>query len=395
MKYRLVEMLCNPENNADFDVEVFDTETQKKNISFDEVRCQTWCHWKQCEPRKIESSQCASCYNNEIISGKLICKNSQKAFPIINGIPRILPEDILIETLTKYHPEFIERYGQHFQSISGMDIPVDEQKKATLHSFSYQWTTFVDNFSYYKEIFLSFVHPYLAESDFPGKTVLEIGCGSGRPATTACQLGAEVVAMDLGEAVETAYQSSLKQPLLHIVQADAYAPPFKPCFDIVYSVGVLQHITDPNKALKGMYQTVSEQAQLILWVYGKREFWYQPIEWLRTLTTKMPYSVVRLMSMVFAVCSELFLLIPYRIMSKIPALNKLAEKIPGRIYAKFPFKENVVGWFDRLSAPVTYYFSQEDIEGMLKGAGFSGIEVYARKDASASWVVKAIKKIDE
>jgi hypothetical protein len=97
------------------------------------------------------------------------------------------------------------------------------------------------------------------------------------------------------------------------------------------------------------------------------------------------------LSIVLAIVSEVFLLIPYRILSRISITKKLADKIPGRIYANFPFRENVVGWFDRLGAPVTHYFSAADVRDMLADAGFQQIKVTARPGASASWIAQATR----
>jgi hypothetical protein len=92
-----------------------------------------------------------------------------------------------------------------------------------------------------------------------------------------------------------------------------------------------------------------------------------------------------------AVVSEGLFLTPYRILSKIPATKRIAEKIPGRIYASFPFRENVLGWFDRLGAPITHYFSKEDVQTMFENAGFKEIEIAPRPGASRSWVGQGTK----
>jgi len=132
----------------------------------------------------------------------------------------------------------------------------------------------------------------------------------------------------------------------------------------------------------------------VLWVYGIREVWYQPIEWLRRLTTRLPFPIVRALSHVLALLSEAFLLVPYRILAMMAPSRRLAERIPGRIYARLPYRENVLGWFDRLAAPVTYYFSEVDLHRLLTDAGFDEIRLYSRPDASASWVVDCVRSAE-
>jgi len=356
MKRRLMEMLCCPACRGELKLEVFESPGG--------------------DPA-------------EIMEGRLACTCGD-SYPIVGGVPRMLRGRLLSECLHHYHRGFLSRHGARFPAVP-LPSAGHDRKVATMHAFGYQWTTFVSNFQYYKDMFLSFIRPFLAEEDFKDRLVLDVGCGSGRPASIACSFGAEVVAVDLSEAVQTAFEQSRNYPKLHVVQADIYALPFRPRFDFVFSVGVLQHLPSPADALKSIARVVPADRRLVLWVYGKREWWYQPIEWLRQLTVRLPNGIVHGLSVLLAVLSEIFLLVPYRILSRLPWTRRLAETIPGRIYARFPFRENVIGWFDRLIAPITFYFSKSDVETMLQSAGFRDIAMYARPDASASWVVQAVK----
>lgn len=393
MKYRLLEILSCPDCNGDLYLETFNTEPVEYGtleINTSSTSCRNYCGLHKCEVSLISPHECINCYKTEIIEGKLACKCGY-ACPIIGGIPRILPKDLLAENLRHYHKNFIDKYPD---TISTKDNSAYTTKKkiATMHAFGYQWTTFVRNFEYFRDIFLGFVKPFLNEEDFRNKLVLEVGCGSGRPASVASSFGAEVIAIDISEAVQTAYMQSKYYPKLHVIQADAYSLPVKPCLDFVYSVGVLQHLPDPGSAIKSIARVVPSGHKFVIWVYAKRELWYQPIEWLRKLSVRMPYHLLHGLSFILAVLSEIFLLIPYRILSRFKLTQALAEKIPGRIYARFPFKENVLGWFDRLGAPVTHYFSKYEVERMLTNAGFDDIKIVARPDASASWVAQGIRK---
>jgi SAM-dependent methyltransferase/uncharacterized protein YbaR (Trm112 family) len=357
----------------------------------DRVPCRALCGLNQCQPENMTSADCQACYLTEIVEGKLTCPACGLHYPIVKGIPRLLTGTLLRESLVNYHPDFLARRGHEFSIPVENRAGADHKKAATMHAFSYQWTTFTENMDYFKEIFLGFVRPFLDEADFKDRLVLEVGCGSGRPASVAAGFGAEVVALDLSEAVQTAYSIGRHLPHLHVVQCDAYSIPFKPDFDLVYSVGVLQHLPDPGRALKSIAKTVPPGKPLILWVYAIRELWYHPIDLLRKIAGKFSFRRLHVLSVFLAGLSELFLLVPYRILSRIAATKNLAEYIPGRIYARFPFKENVLGWFDRLGAPITYYFSKQDVRRMLEEAGFCEIKVVPRPGASASWVARAVQ----
>lgn len=391
MKYRLLEFLADPETGEPFIVDAFTfRETDVKPV-FDSVRCQAKCHWKNAPSSKVTKDTCVACHRNKIFGGCLHNPSNGVDYPIVAGVTRIFPKEILITLLRSRYPAFLPEYGSRFSLLSGIDYAVEDGKQAIVDAFGYQPTNFLDNYDDFRYIFSSFTRSFLDASDFADKRMLEIGCGSGMPAVAATGMGAEVVGIDIGGAVESAYEQNLQEPLLHAVQVDAYCPPVVDNFDAVYSVGVLPHITDPVRTLQGVSRRMRPGTPLLLWVYGKREWWYQPIEWSRKITRRIPLRMLRSIALLLALLSEVVFLSPYRVLSRVPVLRALAERIPGRIYARFPFRENYIGWFDRHVAHVAYYFSAEDIDFMLRKTGFNGVRMHARQDASASWAVHAVK----
>lgn len=389
MRIRLLELLACPHCGESLVVEAWEKSMRESTIPVPErTLCSSHCARFQRPASELAPASCVTCAQEEITEGVLSCVNHH-VFPLIGGIPRLLSEPLCRESLGERYTAFLTRLAGVPQSGNAESEHI--KRLETSKAFGYQWTTFKENYHYFRSIFESFVRPYLLPDNFRGKLVLEVGCGSGRPASVAAGFGAEVVAIDLSIAVEAAYAMSQKIDGLHVVQGDAYQLPVKPMFDFVYSVGVLQHILDPAAALRGIARVLKPGQHLVLWVYGIREAWYQPIEWLRKLTTRLPFGMVRGLSHVLALLSEVFLLVPYRILKLIPVTSDLAESIPGRIYARLPYRENVLGWFDRLVAPVTYYFSEADLRRLLSAGGFDEVNLYARPDASASWVVDCVR----
>ena len=74
--------------------------------------------------------------------------------------------------------------------------------------------------------------------DYRGRLVLDAGVGAGRFAEIASNKGAEVVGVDLSQAIDAAYENIGSRPNVHLVQADIFAMPFRDgTFDMAYSVG--------------------------------------------------------------------------------------------------------------------------------------------------------------
>src|SRR6185503_7839964 len=59
---------------------------------------------------------------------------------------------------------------------------------------------------------------------------------------------------------------------------------------------------------------------------------------------------------------------PYRILKKVPALHRVAETIPLKQYANFPFRVCVNDQLDRLSAPIENRYTKADVEDWFNRA---------------------------
>ncbi len=102
-------------------------------------------------------------------------------------------------------------------------------------------------------------------SKLKGKTVLEAGCGAGRFTEILLSNLANVVSVDISNAVE-ANQKNFPQNQQHlIVQADILKLPFKPeQFDLVLCLGVIQHTPYPEKTLRALYNQVKPGGWLVI-----------------------------------------------------------------------------------------------------------------------------------
>ena len=102
-------------------------------------------------------------------------------------------------------------------------------------------------------------------SVFAGKRVLEAGCGAGRFSEVMLKAGAELTAIDLSDAVEANLFNCGRHDGYSVAQADIYRLPFAPgTFDIVVSVGVIQHTPAPERTIAALCEQVAPGGLLII-----------------------------------------------------------------------------------------------------------------------------------
>ncbi len=182
----------------------------------------------------------ASKYDDkEIIDGVLTCQKCTREYKVVRGVPR-----------------FVD-LGK-----------IDQDKAETAENFGWQWTHFTQEDTKYSDQFLGWLQP-VGQEFFKDRLVLEGGCGKGRHTKLAAEWGAaEVVGIDLGDGVESAFALTRHLSNAHIVQCDIFKLPLKKVFDYAFSVGVLHHTPDPKKAFVSLSSKVKTGGHISAWVYG-------------------------------------------------------------------------------------------------------------------------------
>jgi len=109
----------------------------------------------------------------------------------------------------------------------------------------------------------------------------------GRYAEVATRWGAHVVGVDLSGAAEVAARN-LKQREFAALQADVFELPFAPeSFDYIYSIGVLHHTPDCEKAVKLLPAFLKPGGSIAVWLYSAYNKWYRFSDIYRKLTCRM------------------------------------------------------------------------------------------------------------
>jgi len=373
MQYRLLDLVHCPSCKRDLKLEVFEIGGRTPLQSIELKRCRARCAYV--ELGHASEADCLSCSGIEVVEGMLHC-DCGKAYPVIGGIPRFLPDNLQDELVDRY-PKFFFSHGKTIHHLSGACLDkVSRLKEQTMKAFGYEWVEFKE---YDAENFLELIHPVQPDY-FTGKLGLDCGCGAGRHTKQAISYGAEMVAMDLSWAVDASYEKNLTTPKAMVVQGDIFNLPFKERrFDFIYSLGVLHHTTNPPKAFDCLIPLLKPGGGIMVWIYSsQRKFVLFALKMARLLTLKMPHWTVKWISFA-AACIEYGIFIrPYKILRTLPGLGNILEKItPPRIkgYAKYNFFVSYTDWFDRLSYPCVNYYSGKQVRAWYERNSLTKLEI--------------------
>ncbi|RIK07945.1 MAG: class I SAM-dependent methyltransferase [Acidobacteria bacterium] len=181
---------------------------------------------------------CPSCGSSLTrIDDAFACSGCELTAPVVRGIPRFVGDEAYTE------------------------------------SFGYQWSTFrttqLDRDSDDESAVTFREKTGINPLDLRGKRVLDVGCGMGRFAEVCARSGAQLIGVDLSNAVEPANENLGAFPDCHVIQADIFDLPFaEETFDAIYSIGVLHHTPDTKEAFLRLPRLLKPGGQIAIWVYS-------------------------------------------------------------------------------------------------------------------------------
>lgn len=258
----------------------------------------------------------------------------------------------------------------------------------TAEAFATSWNNLPEGSVYTAAQFEDWFLP-LSEKDVQGRRVLELGCGGGSLLThIAGWAPKELVGVDLGSSVSMAEHNMERSGFRawRIAKADLTKFNDPEPFDLVYCIGVIHHLAQPQTGFESVLRNTRPGGRFHCWVYAHEG--NAVIRWIvdpiRKVASALPWQLTK-----YGIATPLA--IPYFLYAKV--LNKLRwpilKKLPLYEYSlwiaqrDFPFFRHVA--FDQLVTPKTTYLHRKTIEEWMRADAIEPGSAYVIFRNGNSW----------
>ena len=307
---------------------------------------------------------------NEISTGILHCAD-EHFFPVVSGIPRMLPsslKDYWAEIKTHIPTEMPQAIKNLLEKYNFSENTRDYDMR-TKANFSNEWDNhdiggktwtmeLNDRVKWY------FLQPIkIPKEELKGKIMLDAGCGNGSQSVAYTEFGLEVVALDLSTGLEKGYAFNRryekgKPENVHFVQADLQNPPLtEDTFDIIHSAGVLHHTPNTEKTFRALRPLLKDGGVFYIWLYKYEKFVTPILNTMRAATTRIP--------------APIFAKIAGAMSFPFIGFCWMINKMGIRQYEKLDRREAMIAVHDIFGAPYAHYHSPEEVKGWFDSVGIT------------------------
>jgi SAM-dependent methyltransferase len=212
-------------------------------------------------------------------------------------------------------------------------------------------------------------------------TVIDIGCGSGRWIKYLAGRYKKIVGLDPSKAILVADKMLGKNERVELVQSSTDHIPYPDgYFDFAYSLGVLHHIPDTEKALIDCVKKVKSGGYFLVYLYytfENRPFFFRLFYWLSNLlrkgVSKLPHRLKKWVCDFLAVVIYMPFILLCRFLRFMGIPEKARFHIPLQAYERQSFYIIRNDSLDRFGTPLEQRFSRKEIQAIMERAGLTDI----------------------
>jgi len=320
--------------------------------------------------------------HNELFEGTLQCQECQMTYPIINYIPRLVDQQ-----------NYSASWGKLWQETG--EILRDSFTKTPFHynvihgkySENGHWSSGTSPFGFEWPL------------DMTGENILEIGPGTGNCTEHLVKTGANVVCIDMSNAIDTLPEELLIQPNINIIQADMNTPVIEQeYFDRIWLFQVLQHTPSPVETLRVIRDFLKPGGELAFTsYYGQYNPWYyrftkridDEIAWklIAFLVPKLApvkYCIQKAnITLLSNVLTKAMHPIDPRNIYYTTLEGKANQYIHGKLWQQTQdqdllMKYVIINTFDRITPEYTNSANHNTIEAWTLASGFSSVKTWGK-----------------
>ncbi len=303
----------------------------------------------------LRSSSAAA--RGRIDEGVLGCPGCDRSFPVVRGIPRLLPETAADAGSDLGEIATVAHFVNEFTALAEGDADIGPLADVEGHFFA---RTGIDRDGPTGALLRS-------------RRVLDGGCGPGRFTQVAARDASHVVGLELGDHVERAANRCRDLDNVDFVQGSVLRPPLAPAsFDYVFTLGVLHHTFDPRLGCLRLAELVRPGGAMSVWVYPP-EYWGLPVQRTvgrllhRTLSRLSHDASLRICERWLYPLGRVQMRLAHRRWSKVLAAPVFLCPVP-----RHPHREVMISTiYDHYGPTIVTTHTAEEVRGWLEDAGFA------------------------
>ena len=259
-----------------------------------------------------------------------------------------------------------------------------ERTQKTIDDFSEQWTRYTENDGYYAsvDLFRDICGPLVEPEELRGAHIGDIGSGTGRIVGMLLAAGAaRVVAVEPSDAFDVLKANTAEDAdKIEYIRGRGENIPAGRNLDLVVSIGVLHHISDPAPVVRAAFDALRPGGRLLVWLYGREgnETYLRFVEPLRRITTRLPQPALAGISHLLNIALGVY----------IPLCRVLPLPLRGymrNVIGRFSRSKRFLAIYDQLNPAVARYYGRAEAEALLASAGFVDVRLHHRH--GYSWTV--------